>query len=59
MQLKPRGPGPDGDGGLQFPGLVLAVAVRSNVVRLCRLRDYADRGVNLLVRALVRAVGAA
>ena len=34
MQLKPQGPEPDGDGGLQFPGLVLAVAVRNNVVRV-------------------------
>src|SRR5580704_7199421 len=34
MQLKPQGPEPDGDGGPQFPGLVLAVAVRNNVVRV-------------------------
>ena len=34
MQLKTQGPGPRGDGGPQLAGLVLAVAVRNNVIRL-------------------------
>jgi len=40
-------------------GLLLAVAEHDHVIGLCRLRDYADRGVNVLVRALVLAAGAA
>jgi len=59
MQLKTQGPEPRGDGGPQFPGLVLSVAVSDDVIRLCRLRDYADRLVNVLVRALSSGAGAA
>jgi hypothetical protein len=59
MQLKPQGPEPLGDGGPQLAGLVLAIAVRNNVVRLCRLPYYADRDVDVLVRGLVLAGGAA
>ena len=59
MQLQAQGPKPLGDGGPQLAGLVLAVAVRNNVIRLCRLRDYADRSVNVLVRVLSSGAGAA
>jgi hypothetical protein len=59
MQLKAQGPEPRGDSGPQLAGLVLAVTVRNNVIRLCRLRDYAAWGVNVLVGTLVLAAGAA
>jgi len=59
VQLKTESPEPLGDGGPQLAGLVLAVAVRNNVIRLCRLRDYADRSVNVLVRVLSSGAGAA
>jgi hypothetical protein len=41
MQLKTESPEPRGDGGQQLAGLVLAVAVRNNIVRLCRPQGYA------------------
>jgi hypothetical protein len=41
MQLKTQGPEPRGDGGPQPAGLLLAVAVRDDVIRLCRLRGAA------------------
>jgi hypothetical protein len=59
VQLQAQGPEPLGDGGPQFPGLVLAVAVDNNVVRLCRLPYYAAWDVNVLVRRLILAAGAA
>jgi len=59
VQLQAQGPEPLGDGGLQLAGLVLAVAVRNNIIRLCRLLDYADWEVSVLVRGLVRAAGSA
>jgi hypothetical protein len=59
MQLKAKGPEPRGDGGPQRPGLLLGVAVRNNVVRLCRAPGYAEREMNLLVRTLVPVAGAA
>jgi hypothetical protein len=40
-------------------GLLLGVAEHDHVVGLCRLRDYADRDVNVLARVLVQAAGAA
>ena len=40
-------------------GLQPAVAADGKVVGLCRLRDYADRLVNVLVRALSSGTGAA
>jgi hypothetical protein len=59
VQLKTQGPEPRGDGGPRLAGLFLGVAVSDDVIRLCRLRDYADRDVNVLARVLVQAAGAA
>ena len=59
MRLKAQGPEPFGDGGPQFPGLVLGVAVRNDVVCLCRAPGYAEREMNLLARTLVPVAGAA
>ncbi|HEY6310560.1 MAG TPA: hypothetical protein VIY52_07100 [Streptosporangiaceae bacterium] len=59
MQLQAQGPEPLGDGGPQFTGLFLGVAVSDNVVRLCRLLDYADQDMEVLVRPLGVAAGAA
>ena len=59
MQLKTQGPEPLGDGGPQLSGLVPGIAVRDDVIGLCRLPDYAARDVNVLARVLVRAADAA
>jgi hypothetical protein len=59
VQLKAQGPEPAGDRVTKLACLCLAVAVRDNIVRLCRLRDYADRDVNVLARPLGAAAGAA
>ena len=39
--------------------VTLMLKARDEVIRLCRLRDYAERGVKVLARALPRASGAA
>jgi hypothetical protein len=45
---------------MQEPARILVILeTQDEVVRLCRLRDYADRDVNVLVRALSSGVGAA
>ena len=49
VQLEAECPEPGGDRVPQRAGLILRVAVRDNVIRLCRPADYADRGVNGLV----------
>jgi hypothetical protein len=38
---------------------LVAMDQDDEVVGLCRLRDYADRGVNVLASGLVLAAGAA
>ena len=40
-------------------GVLPVLEPDDEVVRLCRLRDYADRDVNVLASALVLAAGAA
>jgi hypothetical protein len=45
--------------GQHLTRLPLGTAVHDRVIGLCRLRDYADRDVEVLVRALDVAWGAA
>ena len=42
MQLKAQSPEPVGDSNLKVAGLILGVAVDNDVVRLCRVPDYAE-----------------
>jgi hypothetical protein len=59
VQLEAEYPEPGGNRVPQRAGLILRVAVRDNVIRLCRPLDYADRGVKVLVGGgrLVELVG--
>ena len=50
---------PCGKPRLDLLGLVPGVAQGDQVIGLCRLRDYAERVVNVLVRVLVPAADAA
>jgi hypothetical protein len=53
VQLKAQGPEPLSDGGPQHPGLILAVAVRNDVIRIALERAARELPVHPRIERVV------